>query len=245
MRTVGVEEELIVVGLDDGHPLAVGDIVVERASSEAASESSLSASQFEAEFKKEQAELGSSPSTCLVDVGRELHELRLRMSRAAGRHRAAVVAMASSPFKVSPTASSGRRYAAMMDRFGLLARQQLTCGQHVHVSISSPEEGVAVLDRIRPWLAVLTALSANSPFWQGQDSCYASYRSVMWGLWPTAGPTERFGSVRGYERALHERLASGAAMDPECCTSMLGSPRTIRPSRSGCRTSAPTPPMRC
>ena len=37
----------------------------------------------------------------------------------------------------------------MTERFGLLARQQLTCGQHVHVSIESPEEGVAVLDRIR------------------------------------------------------------------------------------------------
>ena len=31
------------------------------------------------------------------------------------------------------------------------------------------------------WLPMLTAISANSPFWQGQDTGYASYRSIAWG----------------------------------------------------------------
>ncbi len=61
----------------------------------------------------------------------------------------------------------------MKDEFGLLARQQLTCGQHVHVSVESREEGVAVIDRIRVWLPLLIALSSNSPFWQGADTGYA------------------------------------------------------------------------
>ena len=34
------------------------------------------------------------------------------------------------------------------DMFGIIARQQLTCGQHIHVSINSPDEGIAALDRI-------------------------------------------------------------------------------------------------
>ena len=54
-------------------------------------------------------------------------------------------------------------------------------GAHVHVGICSAEEGVAVLDRIQPWLATLLALSANSPFWQGVDSAYASFRYQAWG----------------------------------------------------------------
>ena len=41
------------------------------------------------------------------------------------------------------------RYARMIEMFGIVARQQLTCGQHIHVSVDSPDEGVAALDRIR------------------------------------------------------------------------------------------------
>lgn len=208
MRTVGIEEELLVVDAGTMRPLPVGDLIVSDA------EVYQDHDQFEAEFKKEQVELGSAPSTSLAVIGDELHRLRTEMSESARRHGAEVVAVASSPFKVRPTISEGLRYAEMTERFGLLARQQLTCGQHVHVSIESPEEGVAVLDRIRPWLAVLTAVSGNSPFWHGQPTGYASYRSIMWGLWPTAGPTEAFGDVAGYRRAMDERLASGAAMDP-------------------------------
>ena len=55
------------------------------------------------------------------------------------------------------------------------------------------EEGVAVLDRIQPWLATLLALNANSPFWQGADSAYASFRYQAWGRWPSSGPTGQFG----------------------------------------------------
>ena len=124
-----------------------------------------------------------------------------------------VVAVATSPFKVRPTPTENERYARMTEMFGIIARQQLTCGQHIHVSINSPDEGVAALDRIRGWLPLLTAISANSPYWQGQDTGYASYRSIAWGQWPTAGPTEAFGDVDGYHRAIAGLLATGAAMD--------------------------------
>ncbi|MCZ9344105.1 glutamate-cysteine ligase family protein, partial [Streptomyces sp. TRM76130] len=75
---------------------------------------------------------------------------------------------------------------------------QLVMGCHVHVSVDSDEEGVAVADRVRPWLSVLNALSANSPFWQGKDTGYSSYRSRVWQRWPSAGPTELFGSAERY-----------------------------------------------
>lgn len=55
----------------------------------------------------------------------------------------------------------------MSELYAMTAQEQLTCGCHVHVSIDSDDEGVAVLDRIRPWLPPLLALTANSPFWQG------------------------------------------------------------------------------
>jgi carboxylate-amine ligase len=101
----------------------------------------------------------------------------------------------------------------MVDAFGLTAEEQLTCGCHVHVQIESEKEGVAVLDRIRGWLPCLLALSANSPFWQGQDSGYASFRSQVWGRWPSAGPTELFGSVQTYHATTRAMVESETLLD--------------------------------
>jgi len=161
----------------------------------------------------EQTEIGSAPTTDISALRSELLQLRRSVAAAAGSAGVHVVAVATSPFKVRPTATPNDRYERMTEMFGIIARQQLTCGQHIHVSINSPDEGVAALDRIRPWLPMLTAISANSPYWQGQDTGYASYRSIAWGQWPTAGPTEAFGDIAGYHRAIAGLLATGAAMD--------------------------------
>jgi carboxylate-amine ligase len=101
----------------------------------------------------------------------------------------------------------------MIQRFGLTAVEQLTCGCHVHVEVESDEEGVAVLDRIRIWLPVLMAITANSPFWNATDTGYASYRSQAWNRWPTAGPCEIFGSADAYHAHVQEILASGVLLD--------------------------------
>ncbi|MDT0323939.1 YbdK family carboxylate-amine ligase, partial [Streptomyces millisiae] len=77
----------------------------------------------------------------------------------------------------------------------------------------SDEEGVAVLDRVRCWLPVLLALTANSPFWQGQDTRYASYRSRVWGRWPSAGPVELHGSAERYHEQVAALVSTGVLKD--------------------------------
>lgn len=194
----------------DGRPASAGHAVLE------AAQEWLGAGaehQIEQEFKMEQTEIGSSPTTDIRALRAELLTLRRGVAAAAGSGGVHVVAVATNPFKVRPTATDNERYARMLEMFGIIARQQLTCGQHIHVSIESPDEGVAALDRIRGWLPLLTAISSNSPYWQGQDTGYASYRSIAWGQWPTAGPTETFGDVDGYHRAIKGLLETGAAMD--------------------------------
>ena len=101
----------------------------------------------------------------------------------------------------------------MQQRFGLTARNQLTCGLHVHTFIESPEEGVAVMDRIRDKLAVLIALSANSPYWNGVETGFESYRTQAWNRWPGSGPTMIFGSLPVYRRVVTRLVDSGVLMD--------------------------------
>jgi carboxylate-amine ligase len=213
MRTVGVEEELLLVGAADGVPAAVGDEVVSAAGGLASLGALDPSAQIEHEFKQEQVETASTPCTNLAELRRELVDLRAGMAAAADVRHAVAVALGTCPVKVRPTQTDDDRYELMNSEFGLLARQQLTCGQHVHVSVESREVGVAVLDRIRVWLPVLIAISSNSPFWQGADTGYASYRTILWSLWPTAGPTELFGSITEYDRRTSELVAAGAALD--------------------------------
>src|SRR3712207_7716179 len=84
---------------------------------------------------------------------------------------------------------------------------------HVHVEVTDEEEAVAVVDGVRPWLPVLLALSANSPYWHGRDTGHASWRSQVWTRWPTGGPREGLRRLGGYWEAPRVLQDLGAALD--------------------------------
>jgi carboxylate-amine ligase len=209
VREVGIEEEFLL--FDAAHPrlLDVGPAVVadaERAASD-------DGAQFENELKQAQAELATAPASDLDRLGAELSERRADLVHAARQRAARVVASGTSPVAGTTSTTDNERYRQMADRFAALQRRQLTCAMHVHVSIESDDEGVAVINRIAPWLAVVAALSANSPLHNGRDTGYASYRRLIWDEWPTAGPTSPFADVADYRRTVQELVTSGAARD--------------------------------
>jgi carboxylate-amine ligase len=142
-----------------------------------------------------------------------IYQGRSLADRAARSVGARAVALGTLPSANDSSLVPQPRYQAMASRFGLTLTEQLTCGFHVHVGIDSAQEGVAVVDRIRIWLPVLLALSANSPFWHGIDSGYASYRYQVWNRWPTAGPCEVFGSEAEYRRQVRVLMDTGVLLD--------------------------------
>jgi glutamate---cysteine ligase / carboxylate-amine ligase len=105
------------------------------------------------------------------------------------------------------------RYRKIYAEYGELARGGLVCAMHVHVGIADDEEGVRVIDGIRPWLPLLLALSTNSPYWQGRDTGHASWRSQVWGTWPTAGAAQPFGDAATYRAVADQLVGWGAGMD--------------------------------
>lgn len=169
--------------------------------------------EVEHEFKLEQAEIASDPSTELDAIHADLAQRRTELIESARDRGVTVAAVGTSPVHAQPTATPDERYLHMHERYGLVAADQLTCGAHVHVGVSSRAEGIAAIDGMRSWLAVLIALNGNSPFWSGSDSGYASYRSISWGRWPTAGPTARFGDEQTYDRIVAGLIDAGAAVD--------------------------------
>lgn len=214
VRTVGVEEEFLLVDPESGTPVAMSGAVLAEAEKAAVGEvEDEQGAGITKELHREQLETGTRPCIDLDQLAAELRAVRAEAAAAAADAGAGLVPLATSPVPVEPTLTQARRYYEMARRFGLTVSEQLTCGCHVHVAIDSPEQGVAVLDRIRTWLAPLIALSANSPFWQGEESGYASFRSQVWTRWPSAGVYEPFGSLEAYRGFVDTALASDTILD--------------------------------
>ncbi|MEU5878263.1 glutamate--cysteine ligase [Spirillospora sp. NPDC047279] len=210
-RTFGVEEELLLVDPVSGAPRAVSGAVLRYARDNGVELSGDEA--LESELQREQLETGTRPCSSLAELSDQVRRTRKAAVRSARGVGAAVAALATSPVAVQPSITPSLRYRRMARAYALTADEQLTCGCHVHVNVDGPEEGVGVLDRIRPWLPPLLALSANSPFWQGHDTGYDSWRQQVWGRWPSNGPTELFESVKGYRAAVEAMIDTGALLD--------------------------------
>jgi carboxylate-amine ligase len=214
MRTVGVEEEFLLV---DAHrevitPAATRVLRIATARGDAGG-GDLARGALVYELQEQQLELYTAPHASMAALEAELRMLRTRAASAAGETGVRVVATATPPLPVEGRRVRTARFDKLAERFGLVAHEQLTCGCHVHVSVASDDEAVGVLDRIRVWLPSLLALSANSPFWQGRDTGYASFRSPWLGRWPVSGPPEIFGTAEQYNAIIRGMLASDIILD--------------------------------
>lgn len=212
MRTVGVEEELLLVDAKTGRPRSVAARILQRASADVAEGISTGGSLTH-ELQQQQLETDTSPHRHMADLEPDVRKWRDTAIAEAREVGARVVAVGTSPMPVEPRLVRNPRFERIAERFGLTTSEQLTCGCHVHVSVDSDDEAVGVIDRIRVWLPTLLALSANSPFWQGIDTKYASFRSQVMNRWPTTGPNDVFGSADAYHALITGMTESGVLLD--------------------------------
>ena len=105
------------------------------------------------------------------------------------------------------------RYQELARRYAPVVAEAGTCGCHVHVGVPSREAGVQVLARLRPWLAPLLAITANSAIAGGRDTGWASWRYPIWTRWPTAVPPAAWPDAAAYDAAVRRLIGQGAALD--------------------------------
>ena len=162
-----------------------------------------------------QVETGTRVCTGLDDLGRELIRLRRLAAAAAARLGCRLVASGVAPYRTPGLAAvTGQpRYRELARRYGPVVAEAGTCGCHVHVGVPSREAGVQVLARLRPWLAPLLAVSANSPIAGGHDTGWASWRYVIQSRWPTAVPPAAWPDAAAYDAAVRRLIGHGAALD--------------------------------
>ena len=204
--TVGVEEEFLLVDPDTGEPVARNEAVARHA---------------DAQGVKLQLELTSCQVETTTDVAESTEDLRTELKRL--RHVAAQAAEADGARLLAvglpPTVprefpiTDNPRYRRIAERFGMIAHEQGICGCHVHVAVPDRDAAIRVSNRLRPWLPLLLAVTANSAIYRNTDTGYASWRSILWQRWPSAGPPPHFESADEYDAVLRMLLDSGAMLD--------------------------------
>lgn len=209
--TLGVEEEYLLLDQDTGLPVPRAAEVQAAARYEPV----LYRGEVDNELLQALVEVATPVCTGLDEVTG--HLVRLRQALAAATHEAGCRLAATGAAPLSAAAevpvTRKRRYQEMRADAGRLVGEQLIAGMHVHVAVPDRSAGAAALGRLRPWLPVLIALAANSPYWQGGDTGYASWRTVVFGRWPVSGPPPFTADAAEYDRHAQALLDTGVIPD--------------------------------
>ncbi|BBZ30269.1 putative glutamate--cysteine ligase 2-3 [Mycolicibacterium madagascariense] len=206
LPTFGVEEEFLLVDPATGEPVPLNAEVAAQAADRDV--------ELQLELTSCQVETTSEVASSRADVHRDLSRLRRVAAEAATAAGARLLAVGLPP--VLPhhfPVTDKPRYRNIAERFGMIAHEQGISGCHVHVAVDDREMAVAVSNRLRPWLPLLLAITANSAIYRNADTGHASWRSVLWARWPTAGPPPHFATAAEYDAAVAMLLQTETMLD--------------------------------
>jgi glutamate---cysteine ligase / carboxylate-amine ligase len=205
--TIGVEEEFLVVDADSGGLRPEGPALLPEARRRLGEE------DVHLELHSSQIEVNTSVQATLADVRRDVTNLRRGLAKILAERGYRLAATGTHPFSLwTDDPAVHPDYAIVEREYQQLAREQIICGVHVHVGVEDPELAIKVVNTVGPWLSAIVALAANSPYWAGRDTGYASYRTELWRRWPMAGTPAPFADRADYE-ALIETLFRTESID--------------------------------
>ena len=203
--SVGVEEELQLVDLETFELVPAVEGVMARIAED-------DSARIKHELVQSVCEIATSPCAGLPAAAEELAELRERVARCAREAGAGIASAGTSPTSrwQDQQVTDKQRYRDIIANLQWVARRELIFGLHVHVGVDSADKCMYVFNRIREHLPPLLALSASSPFWQGQPTGLQSSRIKVFDAFPRSGmPLAMPGGWDEWERLLARGRETG------------------------------------
>lgn len=208
--TLGIEEEYQIINPQTRELCGKAEQIINNA------REILDEDVVQPEMYRSQIEIATSVCQNLAEARQELIRCRRGIVEAAKKQEQAIAAAGTHPFsswqeqEITPKP----RYRNLESDLKQVIRELIIFGNHVHVGLSDRAIALQVVNRARIWLSVLLALSANSPFWMGRETGYASYRTTMWSRIPLTGHPQIFTNYEEYETLINDLIATGVIKDP-------------------------------
>ena len=206
--TLGIEEEYLLVDLE------TLDLAVAPEGLMEACQRDLEG-QVGPEFLQCQIEIGTTVCPDIATAREELRRLRGTIARNAADFGLAPIAASCHPFSRwrDQHHTDKPRYNELRRDLAWVAKRLLICGMHVHVGVAERELRTDIISQMTYFLPHLLAMSASSPFWQGDDTGLACYRLTIFDNLPRTGLPPRFGSWGEYERTVQVLVDLGLIED--------------------------------
>ena len=209
--TLGIEEELMVVNADTGDAVADPDPAIFETCVR-----NRGPHQVVDELLRSQIETGTRVCTSITQLRASLYETRTIVIDGTRRHGTAVIASSTHPFArwQEQRVTARRRYEEAEIAYQQEVRRFFVGGMHIHAGFGTPDLRIKVMTAIRPYLPLLLALSASSPFYSGQLTGLKSYRQSVIATLPRTGMPGPIHSGADYEAVVRRYRQVGAIRDP-------------------------------
>ena len=187
--TLGIEEEYMVVNPETRELASHDQRIVEIGSQ-------ILQDRVKAEMHQAVVEVGTSVCSNIEDAGNEIRYLRKTVAEVAVGLGLRIGAAGTHPFShwTHQLITPNPRYDAIVNEMQEAARSNLIFGLHVHVGIQDKDMAIHIMNVVRYFLPHIFALSTNSPFWEGRNTGFKSFRTKVFDKFPRTGIPDHFNS---------------------------------------------------
>jgi carboxylate-amine ligase len=202
---IGIEEELMIVDAGSYGLVNAIESLLEDAED----------GEIKPELMESVLEISTHPSPDTAQAGEQLRRLRAQVRRAAAGRGLTIGSAGTHPFAMweDQRIVARPRYRELVTALRFVARQELIFGMHVHVAVDDADKAIHVANGMRVHLAVLLALSANSPFWRADATGLLSSRTPIFRTFPRVGVPPHYRDWADYKSEIAFMIESGVIED--------------------------------
>jgi carboxylate-amine ligase len=167
--------------------------------------------QVKAEMHQAVVEAGTGICRNIHEARHDLSNLRKSIAEIAHSLGLKIGASGTHPFSHWSTQliTPNPRYEEIVNEMQEAARSNLIFGLHVHVGIEDKNLAIHIANTVRYFLPHVYALTTNSPFWEGRNTGFKSFRAKVFERFPRTGIPEHFSSYDEYKNYVNLLVKTG------------------------------------